>query len=165
MNPEKCERETMFGFFVGTLCLIALVKVVKSSFGYGRGFRRGSWNPKKFMLRHLFSELDTTVGQEKVLSKSAETVFALMDEARSTMELTRERAAAILRREIFDSDALGESFVKQTEIMERAQQSLRDELKNIHEALGPEQRQRLSDLMERRFNSRRGAHHFHSHAY
>jgi Spy/CpxP family protein refolding chaperone len=145
----------MFGFFVGTLCLIALVRVLK--FG-GRGRR---WNGRKWMLHRLFSRLDTTVGQEKVLSKSVEALTRLMDEARHAMELARERTAAILRRETFDTDSLGEAFAKQIEILENFQKTLREELKSIHEALSPDQRQHLSSLLENRYARR----HSFSHSY
>ena len=54
-------EEVMFGFLIGTLSLIGLIKVIRNGRGWGgHGFRGGG--AKRWMLRRLFQRLDTTPG-------------------------------------------------------------------------------------------------------
>jgi hypothetical protein len=94
----------MFGFIIGTLCLIALIRTLYfrrhrnlmfayggpfsngfgygPGYGYGPGFGRGHWRGRRWggygggfgFGRALFAQLDTTPGQEKAI---AEAVAAL----------------------------------------------------------------------------------------
>src|SRR5215213_5331562 len=106
----------MFGFIFGTVCLIALVKVVRS----GRGFGRGGWSSdgRRWMLRRLFQRLDTTPGQEKVIT---ETFDELQEKARAVRdEVFRARGtfAKSVRGEAFDTESVREQFEKQQSAFE-----------------------------------------------
>jgi hypothetical protein len=126
----------MFGFIVGTVCLVALVKVLRHGHGWGGGWRyahgcghHGGWHGHDhgyghgpgfggggfgrwrgrgfgpgFMLRGLFSRLETTPGQEKVIRDAFDKVREAVHEARAEWKDTGE-LASLLRGETFDRTA------------------------------------------------------------
>src|ERR1700716_2737094 len=78
----------MFGFFLGTICLIALIGVIRGRWwgggwhgpaywrygGYGRYSHHGRGGGRNWrwgMLRNVFERLDTTPGQEKAILAAA----------------------------------------------------------------------------------------------
>ena len=104
----------MFGFLFGTLCLIALIVLVRRGrwgHGHGCGYGRGRWRHgpggfgSRWLVRGLFERLGTTPGQEKA-------VVAAMDELREALggqkvewNLSRKDLAQALRVERFDARA------------------------------------------------------------
>ena len=74
----------MFGFIIGTLSLIGLVKVLRHGRGWGHGWHGGGYGGRRnWMLRRLFQRLDTTPGQEKVITEAFE---ELQEKARGIRE-------------------------------------------------------------------------------
>ena len=64
----------MFGFLIGTACLVGLVAMIRRGrwrHGYGRGFRRGG--PRGF-LNGLFSRLDTLTRPHVILSSNTSSI-------------------------------------------------------------------------------------------
>ena len=144
----------MFGFIVGTVCLIGLIKVARGGgwqrrWNGGLGHGRHSW-----FLRRLFQRLETTPGQERVIFTAVEGVqraaFALKDEAlRSRVDL-----AKALRSEQFDSASVREVFSRHEASVQNVEKTLLEGMQSVHEALSPEQRAELADLIE--FGPRHG---------
>jgi Spy/CpxP family protein refolding chaperone len=146
----------MFGFIIGTLSLIALIKVARG----GRGHRGG---PRRWMLRRLYQRLDTTPGQEKVISEVVDDVERKAWAARDQFFNARASYARAMRGEHFDNAAVGEAFDSQQAAVEEVKKSVREALSKMHEALNPEQRKALGDLIE--FGPRSfGHHHHHCHS-
>lgn len=132
----------MFGFIVGTLSLIGFIKVWR----HGRhGYRGG---PRRWMLRRLFEHLDTTPGQEKVMSAAVENAERTMWQAREQVFRARTAYAKAMRSETFDTAAVNEAFDAQQASVDEVKKAVREGLQSVHEALSPEQRARLGDLLE-----------------
>lgn len=132
----------MFGFIVGTLSLIGFVKVLRG----GRWGHRGG--PRRWMMRRLFQHLDTTPGQEKVIAQAVENAERTMWQARDQLFRARGTYAKAMRGETFDSAAVNEAFDAQQAQVDDVKKAVREGFQQVHEALTPEQRQRLGDLLE-----------------
>lgn len=133
----------MFGFIVGTLSLIGFVKVLR----WGRYGHHGG-GPRRWMMRRLFQHLDTTPGQEKVIAEAVDTAQRTMWQAREQMFRSRSSFATALRGEQFDSAAVNAAFETQQASIDELKKAVREGMQSIHEALTPEQRTRLADLVE-----------------
>jgi Spy/CpxP family protein refolding chaperone len=132
----------MFGFIIGTLSLIGFIKVLR----WGRGGRWGSG--RNWMMRRLFQHLDTTPGQEKVIAQAFENAQRVMWQTRSQFFNSRTAFAAAMRGESFDSAGVNAAFDAQQASVDDVKKALREGMQAIHEALTPEQRTRLADLVE-----------------
>jgi Spy/CpxP family protein refolding chaperone len=100
------------------------------------------------MLRRLFERLDTTPGQEKVVMAAVDDVQRKGWAARSSMFGARGEVAKAMRSETFDSAAINEILEKQQANLDELKKSVREGLQQIHEAMTPEQRGELADLVE-----------------
>jgi Spy/CpxP family protein refolding chaperone len=132
----------MFGFIIGTLSLIGLFKVAR----WGRHGHRGG--ARRWMMRRLFQHLDTTPGQEKVLFQATENAERVMWQAREQLFRARSEYAKALRGEQFDSAAVNAAFEQQQAAVDEVKKAVREGMQATHEALSPEQRNRLADLVE-----------------
>lgn len=173
-------EETMLGFIFGTICLVALVKVVRhgrhggwrfahgcghggggswhdEGHGHGPGFGRwgGGWGRGRggfgpgFMLRGLFSRLETTPGQEKVIRDAFDKVREAAREARAEWKDTSE-LSSLLRGETFDRTAAEGVSGKADASFAKVRVVLVEALAQIHEALDDRQRRILADFIESR---------------
>jgi hypothetical protein len=131
----------MFGFLIGALSLVGFVKVWRS----GRGHSRG---PRHWMMRRLYRHLDTTPGQEKVMASATEHVERVMWQARDEFVRARTSFAQAFRGEHLDSAALDAAFEGQQKAIDELKKAVREGMYQVHEALGPEQRRHLADLLE-----------------
>lgn len=135
----------MFGFLIGTLSLIGLVKVAR----WGRYGQRGyGGGPRRWMMRRLFQHLDTTPGQEKVIAQATENAERVMYQAREQFFRARSTYANAVRGETFDSTAVNEAFEAQQASVDEVKKAVREGMQAMHEALSPEQRKALGDLIE-----------------
>ena len=112
----------MFGFFIGTACLLGLVAVARGGrrhFGHGGGChgRRGFGG--RFVFRRILERLDTTPGQEKVIREAIhdlkEEAWALRREVRGT----RVELAQALRAPELDKALIDRVFAKHDEVIEK----------------------------------------------
>lgn len=132
----------MFGFIIGTLSLIGLVKVAR---GGRRGHHRGA---RRWMFRRLFQHLDTTPGQEKVIFSAVEGAERVAWRGREQFLRARTEYARAMRGEQFDSAAVNAAFDQQQAALDELKKAVREGMQSVHEALTPEQRNRLADLVE-----------------
>jgi Spy/CpxP family protein refolding chaperone len=135
----------MFGFIIGTLSLIGLIKVARWG-RYGRHGHGGGWS--RWMLRRLFQRLDTTPGQEKVIAEAVHDAQRVMWQAREQMFRARSEYAKAMRGEAFDNEAVNAAFEQQQAAVDDVKKTLKAKLQAIHEALDPRQRALLADLIE-----------------
>jgi hypothetical protein len=143
----------MFGFFIGTACLVGLLAVARR--GRRRGFygHHGGWHGRRgFGGRHLFhrilDRLDTTPGQEKVIRSA---VHELGEEAwslRSEVRATRGEIAAALRAPELDKALLDRVFAKHDDLIERLRASVLRSAEQVHGTLDERQRKQLADMIE-----------------
>ncbi len=162
----------MFGFILGTACLIGLFCVVKRgrrfgghscgrSYGRdswhdsGRGERSGRWGfGRRAMMRWLFERLDTTPGQERVIRDAAEGFVDQVMGARREVAASRADVARAMKSESFDAEAMGEAFGKHDSVLSDLRKASVEALARIHEVLDDRQRARLAELIESGFARR-----------
>lgn len=136
----------MFGFLIGTLSLIGLVKVLRHGRGWGGGSR--GHGPRQWMLRRLFQRLDTTPGQEKVILQAAETLETSGRAVRDAFFNGRADFARAMSGEHFDTASVSEAFEKQQGTIDELKKAVLENLQKIHEALTPEQRKVAGELLQ-----------------
>ncbi len=136
----------MFGFFIGALSLVGLIKVLK--WGRSARWQGGAGGPRRWMLRRLFQALDTTPGQEKVLSDAFDALRAKGFAVRDAFEKARRDMAQAMRAEHFDGEAYAAAKDAQRSAVDALEAQLKESMQAVHEALQPEQRKRLADFME-----------------
>jgi hypothetical protein len=148
----------MFGFLVGTLCLIGLVRVIaRGRYGYrhgfgrwhGHGYHRG-FGPRS-ALNAVLARLDTAPGQEKVIT---EAVTEFIDRARDSgrdVRDTRRAVAEAIRGEHVDEARLNEVFGRHDAALDNVRRAGVDAMRKVHEALDERQRRILGDLLESGF--------------
>lgn len=135
----------MFGFLVGTACLIGLtVMLVK---GPGRrwhgGFRRG-----RHVIGAILDRLETTPGQEKAIRAAVDEFSETAWRARRDFRASREELARAVRGEALDSSALHEAFLRHDGSIGELRNAFVSALGKVHETLDERQRKTLADLIE-----------------
>ncbi len=157
----------MFGFIVGAACLAGLVHMMRRRRCYGRGgwghhdgggWGRGGWGRgwddgherSPFWLRGLFSRLDTTPGQEKVIREVMDELRTEASGFRGEMRRARGDLADALRSDIVDETALGEAFARHDDALTRVRKGVVGGLAKLHEALDERQRRLLAEWLEAR---------------
>jgi Spy/CpxP family protein refolding chaperone len=146
----------MFGFIVGTVCLIGLVKVLRRGHGWHGSWShdRYAWNHgrggrRRWFMRSVFERLDTTPGQEKAivqaLDELRENKALVQDEA----EHTRADLARVIAGGFVDDASLEETFARHDRLLAQLRVSLIEALKKTTEALDERQRKQVGDLLER----------------
>jgi len=155
----------MFGFFIGFLCLAALIAVLRGGrhgrcgggwhgggwHGGGRRGRRGRGPRGGFGARFLdavFDRLETTPSQEREIGGALDELFDAGRGLRREARTSRGDVARLMRTESLDETLLGELFARHDERLRELQKSFADALGRVHLALDPEQRERLAELLE-----------------
>ena len=145
----------MFGFFIGTACLIGLVAVARRGhryhhghhgFGHHGGFGRRLGG--RFFFHRILDRLDTTPGQEKVIR---EAIHDLKEEAwtlRREVRSTRSELADALRAPELDKALIDRVFAKHDEVIEKLRASLVNSADKVHGTLDERQRKQLADMIE-----------------
>jgi Spy/CpxP family protein refolding chaperone len=158
----------MFGFLVGTACLVGLFSVLRRGRGFGHcghvgygggyeGFRRG-WGQREsgwrgdfrrpFFLRSIFERLDTTPGQEKAILAAFDELKETARAAKGEMKGARAELAQAMRTESFDEVALGGATARLEGVVDTARKAGIAAFAKIHQALDDRQRQKLADIIE-----------------
>ncbi len=139
----------MFGFFVGTACLIGLVAVARRGHHHhhrGHHGRRG-W-ATRFWLRRVMERLDTTPGQEKVIREALHDLQQDARSLRSEVRGTRTELARALRGPELDKALLERVFATHDELIEKLRASWLDTADRVHTPLDEQRRTRLADVIE-----------------
>ena len=161
----------MLGFVLGTVCLVGLVTMARHSCadhchgccsgsyggcGHGsrdcgprHGFGRGRRMFRRVMLRRVMERLDTTPGQEKVITAAADELRAVGRAAWDKLRASSDSIAQAVRGEAFDDSAMGAAFATQDEAITDARRALSSALGKVHEALDARQRAALADMLAR----------------
>jgi hypothetical protein len=163
----------MFGFILGTVCLIALIKVLRRGrgwhgrwgyggwghrgygHGYGYGPGPGYGGPRRWFLRSMFERLETTPGQEKA-------ILGALDELRGNRKVvydeaqqTRADLARAVSSGLVDDATLEETFARHDRLLAQLRVAFVEALKKATEALDERQRKQVADMLEGgRFGSR-----------
>jgi hypothetical protein len=114
--------------------------------GFG-AFRGGG---KRFFIRRLLDQIRATPAQERVVAAAVEEFRDDMKKATSGEgRRSRQEIIDALRRPTFDGVMLGEQFARHDTVLEGARKAFVGLMAKVHDALDPEQRERLADLVER----------------
>lgn len=151
----------MFGFIIGAACLAGLVHVLRGRRCYARGGwghhgwrghhhgHGGRWGGgENFWLRGLYSRLDTTPGQEKVIRSIIDEMRSGANDLRSQVRRSKSDLAVTLRSDSVDETALGEAFAKHDEALDKLRKSMIGGVLKLHDALDERQRRILADWLE-----------------
>jgi hypothetical protein len=166
----------MFGFVIGAICLIGLIKVLRRGRhgGCGGGWRgrggschrgggwrghrdgddrdgdhRGDWGGRsEWFLRGLFERLDATPAQEKVIKSAVDEVREAGRAAKDELKKSRGDVAKAVRGPAIDEVFFGELFARHDSAIENVRKSVVGAIAKVHDALDDKQRERLADLIE-----------------
>lgn len=141
----------MFGFVIGTICLVLLIGVLRRRWvpgdhgpgGHGRG--RG---PRAFLWR-LLRRIDATPAQEKVFRDEADGLWDAAGGLRDAWKASRQDLALAMRDEALDKEKLEAMFRKQDETLAVLRERVSASLGRVHETLDARQRSQIADLLER----------------
>ena len=115
--------------------------------GFGPGRSEGR---KRFIVRRILEHVRATPAQERVIGAAVE---EFRDEVKKNVggegRRSRKEIVEALRRSTFDGVLLGEQFARHDTILESGRKAFVGLVAKIHDALEPEQRERLADLLER----------------
>ena len=148
--------------------IIGLVALAKRAFfhrrGYGGGscghrvhWRGGGHGPgRSWWLRALFSRLDTTPGQEKVIKEAFAEVKAAVEGAGGEVDQTRRDVAAAVRSGTVDETALGALFARHDEKLRDVQKAFVTALGKVNAAPDEDQRKRLAEMIDKQGGWSRG---------
>jgi Spy/CpxP family protein refolding chaperone len=143
----------MFGIVIGTLCLVALVAVVRRGryWGYAHGcgpaHGHGMGRPR-FMLRKLFMRLGTSPSQEKVIVEAVNELRTQGDKLRSEWRQSKADLAEAIRAEPLDQGKVEGAFARHDGLMAELHKAATDTLAKVHVVLDPEQRRLLASMLE-----------------
>jgi hypothetical protein len=145
----------MFGFIIGTVCLIGLVKVLRRGRGYhgycGHGdYHRGSYGGggSRWFLRSLFQRLETSPGQEKAIVEAFDLLRENRRALREEAEHTRGDLARAMAGGLIDDRTLDETFARHDRLLAQLRVSFVEALKRVTEALDERQRKQAADWIE-----------------
>lgn len=129
----------MFGFIIGTACLIGFISVWRH--GSHRHFGRS-------LYWRFFRKLDTSPGQERIVRNAFESI---KDQAREFVQggkSARKELAELMRQPDFDNERVNDWFSAREQEFRKVRQSAVDALSEVHEVLDDRQRQSLAKLIE-----------------
>lgn len=159
----------MLGFIIGIASLIGLIAVLRAGrrgrcggagwgghwhghhhgrWGGGGGWRTHGGGGPRTWLRFVFERLETTPGQEKEIAAAVEELVAKAKELREEGNASRNDVAKVLRQESLDENALGDLFSRHDDRLRDVQKAFAGALGRIHNALEPDQRARLAEMIE-----------------
>jgi hypothetical protein len=157
----------MLGFIIGTVSLIALVKVLRrgrrwyghgyGGYGYGHacghaggpGFGPGGgFRPRSWFLRSLFERLETTPGQEKVIVAAIDELRENRKVMRAELEQTRADIARAVGGGLIEDGTLEETFARHDRLLAQLRVSFVEAVRKITEALDERQRKHVASVLE-----------------
>jgi Spy/CpxP family protein refolding chaperone len=168
-KPSPKENTMWFGWLIGTLCLIGLVRALMwrsrfhhhpgwayrygpPGFGprfghgpFGHGFRRGG----RGFVYSILDRLDATPAQEKVILSALDELFEEARQLRAQLRNVRHEVARAVRGPTFDASSVLSPSLDETADKLRA--AVARAMEKIHAVLDDEQRDELGDLMESGF--------------
>jgi Spy/CpxP family protein refolding chaperone len=156
LRAEWEDKEiVMFGWIVGTVCLVALIATVKrhryGRFGYPHHFV-GHYAPRRGfrgrgIMRGLFLQLETTPGQENAIVAALDEAFERLRGLKGELAGTRRELGALVGSQSLDRAALEALLARQRSNMDAATGELVRTLERIHEVLDDAQRRELGALI------------------
>jgi Spy/CpxP family protein refolding chaperone len=152
------------GLLVGTICLIALIRVLmrRRWYGgyhhwghahagpsYGWGYGGPPWyGRRRGFLFSILARLDATPSQEKAILGALDELKDTARELRGTVRETRGDVARTVRGPAFDESAFAAASARFDESTRKMRDAIADTLGKIHGVLDDKQRKTLGELIE-----------------
>ena len=136
-------RRVGFHGYGGGCGLASYGRFGRGRWGGGGGFSRG---PRAF-LRGLFTRLDTSPSQEKVIVAAVTEVREVAARAKENAALAREDIARAMRADVMDEAALSSAQAKAERATSEVRVAIADAIRRIHEVLDPAQRAKIADWL------------------
>ncbi len=147
----------MFGFVIGTVCVLGLIGLVKGArmrryrrrrCGRSRR-RRGNRGARRARVASeiLKRRLDIDEDQEGIVDHAVADLRSTLSDLRSTFADSRDELAQALRGDEVDDARLAVVFARHDEELARARRQVVSAVKQIHAVLDDEQRERAADLV------------------
>ncbi len=114
---------------------------------WARGGFRGR---RRFFLRRMFEELDTTPGQEKAIGRAVDRVVEAGGTLRGELRDSLNGLAEALRSDALDDSTLASLFADHDAALAAFRTTATEAMKEIHDALDERQRARIADFIESR---------------
>ncbi len=141
----------MCGFFFGVFGAYFLFRMMRWRGRCGPGGWHGPRRSRRRgWLDWMFTRLDTTHGQEKVIQEAASEIEEAVRSAKGLGRKHKRDLADILRGDEFDHEAVGEAWSEQDEALEKVRMSIVSSLQKVHEVLERRQRDQLADMLDAR---------------
>jgi len=138
----------MFGFVIGTVCLVLLVGTLRRRHWRHHGHPGGGFGPRALLWR-LLRRIDATPAQEEVFRDEAALLRETVRGLRGEMKASGKELALALREETFDRQKLESIYRKQDELLASLREQLSTSLGRLHSTLDARQRNEIADLLER----------------
>jgi hypothetical protein len=103
---------------------------------------------RRFFMRGVFDQLETTPAQEKVIFAAAAEFRGEASKFRGELRKSRADVAAAFRKASFDEVLLGELYARQDTAIEGLRKAFVGLGARVHDALDEKQRSRLADIIE-----------------
>lgn len=142
----------MFGFFIGTACLIGLVVTLSRHHEHRRGFGtgRGRFGRYGFALGRAFDRLETSGGQEREIREALDELWEEARLARRDFRDSGEDVARLIREPELPAGAFDALFAQQDQVLGRVRAAGVRAFERIHGALDARQRDVLASWVESR---------------
>ena len=142
----------MFGWIIGSVCLVALVATVKRHRYRRYGYPGVHYGPRRGLrgrgiMRGLFYQLETTPGQENAIVAALDEAFARLRNLKGDLHGTRRELGALIGSDTLDRAALEALIARQRTQLDTASSELVCTLERIHEVLDDSQRRELGALI------------------
>jgi Spy/CpxP family protein refolding chaperone len=143
----------MFGFFVGTACLLGFTALARRGHRhhfYGHGGCHGGHRGRggRFFFHRALQRLDTTPGQEKVIREAISDLKEEVWNLKSEVRGTRSELAQAIRAPELDKAVVDRVFAKHDEVIEKLRASFLRSAEQVHGTLDERQRKQLADMIE-----------------
>ena len=159
----------MFGLFFGIVCLVLLFHTLRraSYGGYGYGllgpfsghghYRRHGHPPwvhgrfrrarRRFAMRWLFEELETTPGQEKAILSAVDNLRDQLENGRGELDAARNELAQAFGGDVLDEAALNGALARAEGFSSKMRSEVVRGVTEIHGALDGRQRRQIAELI------------------
>lgn len=152
----------MFGFVLGTACLIGLFVTLRKKCRrhhhgchgdhahagppWSGGWR--AWGPEN-IASWICRRVDATPEQRRVIRNEIDALFDSGAALSREFRWSRDDIAKAMRTDHFDEEIMGESFARQDDRIKDTRATLVGALAKIHDILDERQRRRFADMLER----------------
>jgi Spy/CpxP family protein refolding chaperone len=156
----------LFGFVIGTLCLIGLVRVLfgRRHYGFrhyghaygppgypgwgGWGYGPPGWARRRGFFYRILERLDATPAQERAIMDALGELKDAAREIRGSVRETRSDVARTVSGPVFDESALDSVEKRFEDAAQRMKRAAGATLGKIHAVLDERQRKVLGEMIE-----------------